>query len=104
MEQYAVVYFPKVNTEIINEFRKKYDPHWNIIPPHITLVSPFSNISEYQIVKHLKMVTRNIKSFQAHLHGLVKTDDNLLFILVKEGKEEIVKIHNLLYSEILTSH
>lgn len=102
MEQYAIVYFPNINTEKINAFREKYDPYCNIISPHITLVSPFSDISEDQIFKHIETVTKDMRPFQVHLHGLMKTDD-LLFLLVKEGQEEIVKIHNLLYSGILTS-
>jgi 2'-5' RNA ligase len=103
MEKYAIVYFPKINTDKINAFRKKHDPHWNIIPPHITLVSPFSGISEDKLLKHIAIVTKDMTPFQVHLYGLMKTDDYLLFLLVKEGKEEIIKIHNLFYSGILTS-
>ncbi|MCL5438592.1 MAG: 2'-5' RNA ligase family protein [Patescibacteria group bacterium] len=102
MEQYAIVYFPKINLEKINAFRENYDPHWNIIPPHITLVSPFSDIPEDQIFKHLKKVTEDLKPFQIHLHGLLKTDDHLLFLRVKEGRDEIINVHNKLYSGILS--
>ena len=102
MEQYAIVYFPNINTEKIDAFREKYDPHWNIIPPHITLVSPFSDFPENQIFEHLKKVTENIKPFQIHLHGLLKTDDHLLFLRVKEGRDEIINVHNQLYSGILS--
>ena len=103
MEQYAIVYFPNINTEKINAFREKYDPHWNIIQPHITLVSPFSDISETQIFEHLERVTEDIKSFHIHLLGLLKTDDHLLFLLIKEGRDKIIKVHNRLYSGILNS-
>lgn len=33
----------------------------------------------------------------------MRTDDNLLFLLVQEGRNEISNVYNLLYSGILTS-
>lgn len=103
MEQYAIVYFPNINTRKIESFRKKYDPNSDIIAPHITLVLPFSNIPIGEISKHIELVVKGIQPFQIHLQGLMKTDDDLLFLLVKEGKDKIIKIHNLLYSGILSS-
>ena len=74
-----------------------------VIATHITLVSPFSDIPEDKIFEHIETVTKTMKPFQIHLHGLKQTDDHLLFLLVKEGKEGIVKIQNLLYSGVLSS-
>ncbi len=104
MQKLAVVYFPKINVGEINFFRKKYDPLWNIIPPHITVVFPFSNIPEKQIIQHLDTVTKNIEPFRIHLNGLMKSFDDYLFLLVQEGKEEIERVHDTLHFGILTSH
>lgn len=98
---YAVVNFPTVFLSNINVIRERYDPTWNIIQPHITLVSPFSNLSEYQVIEHLDLVTRTEKAFQIHLNGLTNSFDDYLFLLVKEGKQEVVKLHDKLYSGIL---
>lgn len=101
MQRLAVVYFPKTNLDKINSFREKYDINWQIISPHMTIVSPLSEVSESQLVKHVEKVTKEIKSFSIHLTGLTKTFDNFLFLLVKEGNEKIVHLHDKLYSEIL---
>lgn len=104
MQKLAVVYFPKTNLDKINAFREKYDPNSRIIPPHITIVSPFSEISESQLIEHVEKVTKDIKSFSIRLTGLTKTFDDCLFLLVKEGKEKIINLHDQLYSGILTPY
>ena len=35
---YALVHYPNIDTRRINEFRRKYDPHFDLIEPHITFV------------------------------------------------------------------
>ncbi|MBP9797574.1 2'-5' RNA ligase family protein [Candidatus Woesebacteria bacterium] len=100
MQFYALVYFLNIHSTEIDIFRKKHDPKWNVIPPHITLVFPFSDFSEYQILEHVKKVTQDIMPFPIHLHGLQKIEDELIFLLVKEGNEEIMHVHVQLYSGI----
>lgn len=90
MQKLAVVYFPKVNLDQINLFRKKYDPLWEIIPPHITLVAPV-DISEKQLFQHLEKVAQKLSAFSIILNGLTKADDDYLFL-------------NQLYTGILASY
>lgn len=104
MQKLAVVYFPKIDLDNINNFRRKYDPNWHIISPHITIVSPLPGISESQLVEHIEKVTKDIESFSIHLTGLTKTFDDYLFLLVKEGNEKIIHLHDKLYSGMLTSY
>lgn len=101
MQKLAAVYFPKANLDGINSFRKKYDPSSYIIPPHITLVSPVSDISENQLIEHVESTLKDIESFAIHLSGLFKTFDDNLFLQVKEGNDKIVNLHDKLYSGIL---
>ena len=46
-----ILIFPKFdNIELIKNIRKKYDPLYSLIMPHITLVFPFSdNISNQEL-------------------------------------------------------
>jgi len=104
MERQAVVYFPNINTDKINVFREKYDPQYRIIRPHITLVFPISGISEEQVIEHLNIITtKSIKPFQIEFKGLIRSFDDYLFLLVEKGNEEIIRVHNLLYSGALAS-
>lgn len=103
MQKFAVVFFPTIHIDTIDTFRAKYDAHWHIIPPHITIVSPISDISENQFIEHIEMITKDVKSFSIQLTGLSKSFDDYLFLQVKEGHEEIVNLHDKLYSEILAA-
>lgn len=103
MEFYALVYFPKMHSSKIDAFRKKYDPKWNVIPPHITLVFPFSDVPENLILEHVKKVTQEARPFPIHLRGLQKVENELIFLLVKDGRDEIIHIHDQLYSRIFAS-
>jgi len=104
VQSLAVVYFPNINSSKINNFRRKYDPNWKIIPPHITLVSPLSDIPEDQLLKHVEEVIRYLKAFPINLAGLTKSFDDYLFLLVKEGNDEIMSLHDKLYSGMLVNN
>jgi hypothetical protein len=41
---YAVVHYPNIDTYLINQFRKMYDPQCHLIEPHITLVFLLSDM------------------------------------------------------------
>jgi 2'-5' RNA ligase len=104
MRKLAVVHVPNFDTKDIDAFRKKYDSGWKIIPPHITIVSPLSEISEEQLVKHIASQVKGIKAFPIRLHGLIRTFDDCLFLHVQEGTEQIIELHNKLYSGILAPY
>lgn len=104
MQRYAIVFFPKVNVEKLQVFRKKYDPLWNILDPHITMVFPFSGISEEQIVQHLETIAKHIQPFQINMNGFMKSFDDYLFLLVNGGKEKVFVLHDKLYTGILSSY
>ncbi|HSW96494.1 MAG TPA: 2'-5' RNA ligase family protein [Candidatus Saccharimonadales bacterium] len=100
-QQHAIVYFPKIDVKTLTTFREKYDPKWQIIAPHITLVYPVSGIPEKVLITHIETVTKEIHSFPIVLGGLMKSFDHCLFLLVKEGNENILHVCEKLYSGIL---
>lgn len=104
MEQYALVFFLKNDLEHVQEFRKKYDPQWEIIAPHITIVFPLADLSEESIVTHIEKVTKTIKPFEIRLRGFMKSFDHCLFLLIQEGKEEIIALHDQLYTDSFASY
>lgn len=101
----AAVYFPDINLDKINYFRKKYNPEdWTIIQPHLTITFPINDIPEKLLQQHIESVTKKLKSFPICLNGLTKSFDDYLFLEVKEGNEEIIKLRNQLYSGILAPY
>jgi len=76
---------------------------FDFVAPHITLVHPFSHIVEGEIILHIENALKGKKRFSIKLQGIEKSFDNYLFLLVKEGKEDIVSLHDLLYTDLLSS-
>ncbi|MCC5663695.1 2'-5' RNA ligase family protein [Nostoc sp. CHAB 5784] len=102
---YALVYYLNINTKRINKFRQKYDPQVDLIEPHITLVFPLlQSIDEDSLTLHIKSILSTWKPFPIHLKGLQKSWDEYLFLMVQEGKEDIIKLHNELYTGILAEY
>ncbi|NLT11573.1 MAG: 2'-5' RNA ligase family protein [Clostridiaceae bacterium] len=91
--------------EDIREIRKQYDPLADCIPPHITIVFPFeSDLSTEQIQQHLAENLLGYRQFDFSLTGFTGDfRDGYIFLNVEKGKEEIIQIHNILYSGNLRS-
>lgn len=104
MQKLAVVYFLNTDLSKIDDFRERYDPNWNIINSHITLVSPLDGIPEDQLCELISSVVNSVRSFPIRLSGLTKSFDDYLFLLVKEGDKSIIALHDKLYSGILTPY
>lgn len=92
--------FKNINT--LQEIREAYDPLYSLIPPHITLVFPFtSDITTAQLYEHVSNKTRSIQPFDITLSGITGTPDHYLFLNVKQGNDQIISLHDLLYSDLL---
>jgi 2'-5' RNA ligase len=103
---HALTCFLTIDTTKIEAFRRKYDPHYNLIKPHITLIFPIDNtlISRLSLSEYVKSVINNWKSFNIELGGFKKSWDHWLFLLVQKGKKEIIELHDELYQGILLPH
>jgi 2'-5' RNA ligase len=100
----SIIIFPQFysDTDLIQNIRHQYDPLASKIAPHITLVFPFeSEISSDALRQHLKTSLDKFKSFSLKLQGISHEEGYLVLNLI-EGQEQIIKIHDLLYSGMLT--
>ncbi|MFD2680292.1 2'-5' RNA ligase family protein [Bacillus seohaeanensis] len=89
----------------MEEVREKYDPLYSVIPPHITLVFPFeSDISTLELKEHVHDSLREISPFTLRLQGVTGSGGEYLFLNVKQGNDEIIRIHDLLYTGILKEY
>ncbi|MGL4741664.1 MAG: 2'-5' RNA ligase family protein [Sarcina sp.] len=104
----CIMIVPKFdNVEVINKIRRKYDPVESLVVPHITLVFPFeSDLSAEEIKEHVENAVKDMKPFDVELQGIVSTEsfDNLMFLEVKKGHEELEKLHENLYTGILKKY
>ena len=101
-----ILIFPKFkNIDKIQEIRNKFDRLANLIPPHITLVFPFSDsISDKELVEKLSILLTGWSSFNIKFNGISLSDDGYIFLNCINGCEEIVKLHDEIYKKILPSH
>ena len=102
---YALVHYPNIDTKRINEFRRKYDPHFDLIEPHITLIFLLpESVGEANLVSHLENVLQHCQPFPIHLQGLQKAWDHWLFLILGEGKDSVTRLHRKLYTGTLASY
>ena len=103
--KYAVVIYPELeDASKIQELRRKNDPYFNVIAPHITLVFPVPEMDRDAIVNHVTEILRDFAPFNIRLKGLTKSFDNWLFLCVEEGNEKIIELHDRLYTGMLEKH
>ena len=108
MSERTIMIFPKFsNMEIIDRIRRNYDPLADLVRPHITLVFPFhSDIADAELGSHIENAISGIRPFSLQLAGTFKQEDafgNYLFLDVKEGKKQLIQLHDRLYSRALSS-
>ena len=97
--RYAVVIFPNVPTSDIESVRRRFDPQYGRIAPHITLVFPTSlTVGSEQLFGHLRQVAANQEPFAMRLHGLRRESTHWLVLDVAEGAAQIRDLHDALYT------
>jgi 2'-5' RNA ligase len=102
----AIHIFPEFsNLYSINAIRAKYDPLANLIPPHVTLVFPFeSNVSTEVLAEHMKESTGTLKPFRIVMTGVTGAEGEYLFLNVKVGNDQIIQLHDKLYTGVLRQY
>ncbi len=105
VDLYAVVHLLPLPEEPIGSFRRAHDPTIRLIGPHLTLVFPVpASIGGDALRAHVRRVTSQTPSFDARLNRLEESWDHWLFLLVSEGREQVVALHDALYGGILRPH
>ena len=95
---YSIVIFPQKHIQdFINSYRKRYDPQYNLIPPHIKLKGKFVYKEEKleDIVKGLEEIATKTKPFTINFTKIKSFYPiiNRLFFIV-ENEQPIIDLHN----------
>src|SRR2546423_10142566 len=100
---YALIHYPAIDPERINQLRRKCDPQFNLIAPHITIMFPVpDSIGEIGLVSHIGSVLRHWKPFPFHLKGFQKSWDEYLFLTLVEGEADVIRLHDDIYTGLLS--
>lgn len=105
--KYGIALFPsKKLQDLANSYRKRYDPHYALVPPHLTLKTEFEASDE-----NLKKITQEIRKTAQDANPLkisikkfssFSPVNNVIYLKV-EPTEELQELHEKLHSDSLSS-
>lgn len=99
---WAVVIFPAFQSaerQAIDRIRAAYDPLASKIDPHITLVFPFEAIiTQADLLAHMRHAIKSVAAFEIELRSVTGQENAWLFLNVKRGNDQIIALHDRLYS------
>ncbi|WP_078430429.1 YjcG family protein [Alkalihalobacterium alkalinitrilicum] len=103
--KYGIAIFPsKALQDEANSYRKRYDSHYSLIPPHITLKNPFEIEGEklQLITNYIRTVTTSISPFTIHIYKIDSfyPNTNKIFFKIRSNSS-LEKLHQLLHQDIL---
>ena len=91
------LFFPSIDTTLIDEFQKRFFPLGAVLKPHIKILRHRQSISQKVLVPCIESTVRSSQPFKIHLAGVDKSNpDGWLFLLVREGKERIIALQEAL--------
>lgn len=102
MMNFGIAFFPsKEIQDAANSYRKRYDPRYTLIPPHITLKDSFK-IEEGEldeVITELKRIAMETKPFPIHITKVSSFEPvtNTIYFKV-EKTDEIIKLEEKLHS------
>ncbi len=92
----------------IQGIRQQYDElYFEVVAPHFTLVFPAFNQDETTFTEHVRRIARETPPFEFVLRCAVLGDDAFsdythVFLVPDEGYSQIVRLHDRLYTGILS--
>lgn len=103
MQEHIIVIHLNGNELVeIEQIRQQFDPLALEIKAHITLVFPFkSNLTTKALHAHIQQATQGISPFPVQLQTITGQDGRYLFLNVKQGKNQLIALHDKSYSDIL---
>jgi 2'-5' RNA ligase len=103
--KFGVVIFPsKKLQDLVNSYRKRYDPHYSLITPHLTLKSPFEATEDQvpEITQKLKTIAENSHPFPLNVLKIssFKPVNNVIYFKIKPT-EQLTTLHEQLHTDFI---
>ncbi len=104
--------FPLLATEDrdwIQSIRRRYDPHYESVAPHVSLIFEVTDIIRDQYVAHVRAVCQatsriNLCFRCATVTPGITADNWYLFLVPDEGYSDVLRLHDRLYTDLLADH
>lgn len=103
--KYGIALFPsKKLQDLANSLRKRYDPHYALIPPHLTLKEAFELDDDQvdEVVQYIHEVAKDIPPIPLKITKVSTFHpvNNVIYLKVEEN-EPLTKLHEKLHEGIL---
>jgi 2'-5' RNA ligase len=105
--KYGIALFPsKKLQDIANSYRKRYDPNYALVPPHVTLKSGFETSEENlkSIVQELHRIAADVQPFTLNVYKVSSFHpvNNVIYLGV-QPTPELEELHNRMHAGALLS-
>lgn len=100
---FGIVIFPsKELQDLANSYRKRYDPHYSLIPPHLTLKETFkTDINVEEITNTLEEITSRYEPFTMNVRKVSSFQPIHNTIHFKaETTPELIRLNNDLHDKL----
>lgn len=101
----SIMLIPRfARVDLIEDIRSRFDPLHGKVAPHITIVFPFeSPILNHQLEEHVAACASETAPFDLVAMGASGFQDEWLFLNIKKGNDQIIRLHDALYEGVLAS-
>ncbi len=101
----ALVFYTDLRNPAVDALRARDDPTSTLVRDHVTLVFPLPDtVGRDALSAHARAVARRWTPFRLHLTGLHESWDHWLLLGAREGSDEMVRLHDELYTGLLAPH
>ena len=98
----SLVYYLDVGVDTIDIIRRKYDPTFDLIRPHVTIVFPVpESVGKVRLLDHIHAVVDRWRRFPVRFRGFAKSPDHWLFLKVEDGNVEFIQLYESMYTGLL---
>ncbi|GAB1805025.1 MULTISPECIES: YjcG family protein [Priestia] len=99
--KFGVVLFPsKKLQDVANSYRKRYDSHYSLIPPHLTLKEVFEATEDQidEVAANLRKIAEETNPFTLNVTKVSSFSpaNNVIYLKV-EQKQELTSLYNKLH-------
>ncbi|RXI98213.1 hypothetical protein DS745_17915 [Anaerobacillus alkaliphilus] len=101
--KYGVAIFPsKQLQDKANSLRARYDSHYALIPPHITLKEAFETEDAKTLIGEIKKIVKEVNPFTLHVfkYSAFNPMNNTIYMGVQES-EELISLQKKLNTGVL---
>lgn len=109
---HLVLAYPVLSDEdytLIQDYRRDHDKqYYSVVQPHFSIVFPEVKLTEKEFVDEIRQLSVGVEKIEfiircATINNDALSDDYNLFLVPDEGHSRIIRLHDKLYSGILSS-